>query len=588
MKLKLNLNGAAIKGLAMQHGEKALFGVAVFVLLMFIWSAAKTDVLGPDKQPDKLKESAEKSDQWVLSSKWDPKAKGVEVVDYVKRAKRDPLVDKDYRLAVFFDKPLWESKSLRPDPKVLAIEELQAAAGLGIFALNPPDKPDQADPAMPPKGKKAAPPPPPVAGRPAHGDLKGLSWVVVTGLVPLAKQEAEFEEAFHNVKFNDPAQDFPEFAGLRIERAEVADAAAPPNWQPLNMVVNRTILKSFRTAARELVDDEFIDAVHTVPLGPLVGSEWTYKVVGHSSDKIKPFEKPGARSGRVETTEPGPAEDIDDGGVGLVDPHKAAANAPIRAGQPGAPRPAGAGGPKRKHSEYVLFRIVDYTVEPGKQYTYRVQRRLLNPNRSVAEKWLKDPTTRVKKVIESPWCAPTPVVTVPRDIELFAGAVIKPGARDLQVKVLIRKLDRERGLQVPAEGTFGRGSLLNISKPKVKIDDAEINEPLDSNSVLVDLRGGDRLSIRDKSLIEPVELLILQPDGSLVVHDELDDEEAYAENQGAATGAKKPPSASPLPGGNPYDDLKPKGGVPAGTKKKKKQKKAPPVAAPPKVPKTAS
>jgi hypothetical protein len=603
MKLKLNLSASGIKPLAMQHGEKALFGCAVLALVMFIWSAAKTDVLGPDKQPEKLKEAAEKSDQWVLGSKW----KGVEVVDYVKRAKRDPLNDRDYRLAVFFDKPLWESKGLRPDPKVLPIEELMASAGLGIFSLNVAQNPAEAAPAAPPRrrgpvgGPPVGPPgggplrgmPPgadPALGRPGATELKGMSWVVVTGLVPLAKQDTEFEEAFHNVQFNDPDQDFPEFFGLRIERAEVQDESAAPAWQPMNLASIQKTLKSFHAMAPELVDEEFTDPNHTMPLGPMVGAEWTFDVVGHP--KVKLAEKPGTRAVRPEVAAAEPAEDEDEaGGVGLVDPNRPRADfgAPPNIGPRPVRRQGRLGVPKRKQSDSILFRVIDYTVEPGKQYRYRVQRRLLNPNRGVAEKWLKDPATRTKKIIESPWSEPTPAVMVPRDIELFAGAVTKPGARDLQVKVLIKKLDRERGMQLTTEGTFARGSLINVDKPKIEIGGVAITDALlDSNSVLIDLRGGGRLSIKDKSLTEPAELMILQPDGSLVVRDELDDEEAYQENT-AVDPAKKGKTDGPavVPRGNPYDDMKKPKGDAAPLTKKKKHKKAPRPPADPKAAKAA-
>ena len=135
MKVKAKLNLAGIKELGMQHGEKAGFGLGVLVLVMFLWSAAQTTVLGPEKQPDLLKESAEKTDRHILNSKWDPVAKGIEVVDYVSRAKRDPLNDKDYRHLVYLDKPLWEAKGKRPDPKLLPVEELLASAGSGIFSM---------------------------------------------------------------------------------------------------------------------------------------------------------------------------------------------------------------------------------------------------------------------------------------------------------------------------------------------------------------------------------------------------------------------------------------------------------------------
>ena len=157
MKLKLKLNGAAIKALAIQHGEKAGFFLGVCVLILFIWSAAKMDILGDDKQPDKLKLAAEAADEHIKNSQWDPKAKGIEVVDYVHRAKRDPLNDKDYRLTNHWSKPVWESKGKRPDPKLLPVEEMMASAGLGIFALAKEEPPEAAGKPRKPSGPPGGP-----------------------------------------------------------------------------------------------------------------------------------------------------------------------------------------------------------------------------------------------------------------------------------------------------------------------------------------------------------------------------------------------------------------------------------------------
>lgn len=135
MKLKLNLNVDGVKRVLLQHGEKAAFGLAVFVLLLFFWKTLRLEVLGADKQPDMLKTLAEKAQQHVVTSEWDKKAKNIEIVDYPARAEHIPLVDDDYHLKVFFDKPLWQQHDKRQSPKLWPVEELQAAAGQGIFAI---------------------------------------------------------------------------------------------------------------------------------------------------------------------------------------------------------------------------------------------------------------------------------------------------------------------------------------------------------------------------------------------------------------------------------------------------------------------
>ncbi len=357
MKPKLKLNAGAIKALAIQHGEKAALGLGVCLLLMFIWSAVKMDVLGPEKQPEKLEEAATKTDNHITDSKWDPIAKGIEVVDYVQRTKRDPLADRDYRLIHPLNGPVSEKKGQRPDPKMLTVEELQATAGLGVFAFNKegteieprgpkmgPNKknPPAPGPAPPGKAKGGAtagakpkakagntPEPGPVAtpprGRKTRPDefvqqrgvrpsrdseLKGLSWVVITGLVPFAKQEAEFEEAFRNVIKPIPEKDEPEYTDMKIERAEVVDGVAA-EWREIKLrAYNNQFRRRWQSEMTEVAEYAYTDRNFTMPLAPLVGADWDPAAVGHP--KVPLAQK--NNQGLPEKTRVEEAGDEEDGG----------------------------------------------------------------------------------------------------------------------------------------------------------------------------------------------------------------------------------------------------------------------------------
>ena len=607
MKVKLNLNVGGLKQLAIHHGEKAAFGLGVLLLVMFIWSASKTEVLGPDKQPQPLSEAATKTEQAVLNSKWDAKAKGVEVVDYVRRAKRDPLNDKDYRLSVFLNKPLWELKGKRPDPKILPVEEMLASAGLGILAMTPPDAPAQPggkppkpgaragararDPAMATRGAMGMPDGMPQPGRAgaaarpgdaglrgmrmpgpmmpgamrsaAKGNLKGFSWVVVTGLVPIRKQEAEFEEAFRNVIDPEPDKDIPEYRGYKVERAEV-HGDAPLEWQEIKLRGVEEFKKQWSARPQEVVDAAYVDPMYTQELGPLVDRDWDPAVVGHP--KVPIADNLTAASAPVEADQ---SEDEDDAEGFGVPKNQGRRN--LGPG-PGALDPRMARGPAgavRRQTEFTLFRFVDYTVEPAKQYRYRVKLRLSNPNWNVAEKYLKDVASRAKKFVESSWSEMTPVVTVPRDVDLFAGSVVR-ASKEPQINIMVTKLDRAHGLKIVGEDKFQRGSLANLKK-KVSFssvpDEPETEARLESHAVVVDILGGGRLSPKNKSLTVPGEVLVLDADGRLVLHDELDDEADTEANRPETADAKASEPNPMFPGANPYDDMPKSKGKAAGGKK---------------------
>ena len=191
--------------------------------------------------------------------------------------------------------------------------------------------------------------------------------------------------------------------------------------------------------------------------------------------------------------------------------------------------------PARRTADVTLFRFIDCSVAPGKQYQYRVKLKLSNPNYGVTERYLKDPASKNQKYVYTPWSEATPVVTVPRDVEVFAGPVVKPSAKEPFMKGMVTKLDRQHGLRLVAEETFQRGSLMNIQK-KIETEPKQgapepviIDALLDADSVIVDIEGGKPLK-GPKSLTTPAELVILGPDGSLEVRDEFDDEPTYHKN----------------------------------------------------------
>ena len=193
------------------------------------------------------------------------------------------------------------------------------------------------------------------------------------------------------------------------------------------------------------------------------------------------------------------------------------------------------GGPHRPQTDFVLFRYIDSTVEPGKQYQYRVRLQLHNPNVGVTERYLKNPASSKPKIVSSPWSEPTPVVTVPRDVEIFAGPVIQPSTKtknDPLMRIMVTRLDRERGLKLVADESFRRGNILSIHTT-IKPDDATamvtptaIDAQINADAVVVDIEGGKPLR-GPKSSTAPGETIVLQGDGSLVLRDEFEDESTY-------------------------------------------------------------
>jgi hypothetical protein len=224
--------------------------------------------------------------------------------------------------------------------------------------------------------------------------------------------------------------------------------------------------------------------------------------------------------------------------------------------------------------EYQLFRFFDFDVEPGKRYQYRVRLGLFNPNHQVKPRFLAKEDLGKQWWIQTDWSEASNVVKVPRDSRLLAGTV-KPASSVLHepsARVIAVTLRMEDGLETSEEYTVFRGHLANFEGKIVQeragaygmggmpggyeelmgapmyagavdedegprgpprrttADEDEEAETINhaTGLVVLDMVGGGRLHRSDRSLTEPASLLLLDPDGNLLVQDELGDAEEFA------------------------------------------------------------
>jgi len=250
--------------------------------------------------------------------------------------------------------------------------------------------------------------------------------------------------------------------------------------------------------------------------------------------------------------------------------------------------PVGGGGPKGRgtpaggwdndqQSPYKLFRFFDFTVEPGKRYRYRVQLWWTNPNCTIPRQFLVNPED-TKEFVKTEWSAPTEPVGVPRDARILAGEVIKQHPE--RCKAGIAYFDVTSGSEAFETLEVERGQWLNFSgrtlhnsrerpmpvgpplavsphektathgggahKPSgakppptphpptyVRPDTggaagtelAEVKVDYVTDTLLLDVSGGAQIHGRDTGLREPGHILLLDPQGNLVVLHQLTDED---------------------------------------------------------------
>ncbi len=200
--------------------------------------------------------------------------------------------------------------------------------------------------------------------------------------------------------------------------------------------------------------------------------------------------------------------------------------------------------------EYLLFRFFDFNVEPGKHYQYRVNLLVFNPNYGIEARFLQQEDLGKKAHLEVGWSLQSPAATVPMDSRV----VLAPAkANDRAANLLLVHLDMEDGSTAFEEFPAIRGQLLNFAnRPFTPANTGmspygvpmamtmvgsrdgvtdltgareEESKNIDylTNAIVLDLAGGTPLPGKDRELLEPRNVLLVDAEGNLAVRNELDD-----------------------------------------------------------------
>ena len=148
----------------------------------------------------------------------------------------------------------------------------------------------------------------------------------------------------------------------------------------------------------------------------------------------------------------------------------------------------------------MLFRYLDFDVEPNRSYQYRVRLELRNPNygRSIADAGglahVVDGETRFTE-----WSEPTPISTTPKTTDFFVARVNPPRSRSpLTATVDVYQWDSDLGTVVRGNVEVEPGQLisgtaqtevLDPAVPSLELQDYEFK----SGDVLIDAFVDDKL-----------------------------------------------------------------------------------------------
>lgn len=357
-----NLKGgnAAVRFL-LAHGEK--FGIAAIgtCALLLIWSAINVPRLENEKNPEALKAKATSARNKIESFTWEglaaeenPSGEPSIIV------KSDPLdVDptleipaKAFPIISSVNPHVVPPQSPRTDPVLLAAEDLEVYADMGLWVEANPEKIKQAqldalreaqeermederresrdrdegeyggeggrgrggrgredrDDEERRRGGAIVVQPGTGVALQGFETIRAESWVTVLAKIPIEDQFKQYEDALQQARGYDLNRDRPVYLGYMIQRSEVT-AEGQGEWKLIGRV-NKTQLEkelaTYPVNPPEVVDSRYVHPLLTHPLPPLILKEWDNRA-SHSSIPLASEATPKVEE--LQPTEEKPAED---------------------------------------------------------------------------------------------------------------------------------------------------------------------------------------------------------------------------------------------------------------------------------------
>jgi len=479
-------------------------------LMLFTYGALKRETLSDNFSPNKMRERITAASDKIRTAALQPDELPK---DPVLNVNKEAVKSGDYVEQLVINRKLTDDVPMRDDPQIFPVEELRAGSGRGIYSAAAAVR---AEPRRGPGGAQRAP----------VNAAKGRFWAVVTGLLPVKKQEDAYQLALADADLNAKQKDDskPQYLDVfDVQRAEVTgESTENLQWTSLRNL--RQIIAQSRAEGgkgSDIVDEKYIDSNFTMPLPPL-DVEWDESIAHLPQIPLRSSARQLRNAEAVEPDAEMPQKAADDGGSGVF-------GGPDPEPEPEAPVDSDA----EKSPGVRLFRFFDFSVEQGKQYRYRVVVGVKNPNFGIEGRYLKNPASATKSFVLSTPSDPTAVVVIPFSNQIFAGPIDKANkSGDPSGTVMVTDLNEEGGYEAVGTREVTRGT-------SVVIRDAQYLDPatrtlqttktlINTGAVVIDVDGGEQLPAAGKEkLLEPVSVLILNRQGLLEAHNELDDALSY-------------------------------------------------------------
>ena len=577
MKFKLNLSGDSIKAMLANHSEKAVFGAIILVTLMLMHRGYQSrNPFSQERSPATLKSQADRARTAMREDAWaddegpggnplpgtgvgSARTKDLQLMERLKAGMTEINLT-GYPVPVPLSPLPLPLRTLRTDPGLFAVADLEVHAGNGPIAYSGGNRNEAGGGRKLTKAQQAA-----IPGfrPPGAADARGCRFAVVLAKIPVQAQAEEFDRCFKNSPQYDATRDVPKYVYYYVQRAEVQPDGSDGQWVPLHTGNAQTEAAGWVDNPDEVVAGKFLDkdpkaddrrdtgmSMNLLPLMIRDSSAWRkhswFPLLEADEEPVADRPEPGEEPGDV----PGVDAPGDMPGGDTPDLDRRPAH---------AARPAVAAEPDDAPAEFKMFRFFDLTVLPGRSYRYKVQLMFADPNDPRATDKRVEARFMDSSVIErlagvtagrhfrkSEWSEPSEAVGTPLDYHLLGGPV-KAGRRiavdrensyqseEPTGTVMTLLWDVAQATDLPGEKDVRRGSLLNYKTDVEAIEPVQLNLQTVPNfefktdTLVLDVAGGAKLPGRDirDVLMGPGEMLLMDSGGNLVVRDEMGDAPAY-------------------------------------------------------------
>lgn len=446
-------NTEAMLGMLLRHGEKLVVGTLGLLAAWLAWrgiDALRFKSVPQAQTPAAVARACDETETHIERDKNPPESEiqgGTSLAETI-ATWRDAKVAAANDLALL-DRPLFDELAKRGTPQVFPVESLHATGGIAVFSAAPADQ----------------------QGSEGRGRI--TPYIVVTGLIPAAKQLAEYRRVFESVGFRDAKRDSPLWADYVLERRVAENGAGAGEWKPVNLA-------------------ESLKAAKASDAAPIPTAFVLPAVEGLTPPYVHPL--PTRADGRWGTTafHPWLVEQL----------------------QKSAP------GGGKSDPEFLMFRFIDTAVEPGKTYSYRVRCSLWNPNYNLAVQHLASPALAKQPKLPTRDSEPSPPVTIQDPVSILAETLRKADMKRLKpgwVEILVLGASSKTGGYALRALVTEPGGIANVDPKLNRVGDRRTRgEEITTQRVLVDVLGGQESRADGKTArpSEPFELLFLKPDGS--------------------------------------------------------------------------